>query len=258
MPQHNMVLRIGNLLVVTVIMASIHAVVMAFGAHALHGKNHALYACSIDYEVSSRKGSFARMEAGNAYEVLWSYKGLCTVNVRDVNKTYVEVWLSPANDTSVKLIAFLVYRKFNYAWLIAFNNTVLSKPLFVGFTPVYSTLPVNRSLNNMRLVYQDARVVVDCGYFTLGDYVYKNVWSVSADNVLTVVYGVGPYPLFAESKIRMPDGAHVISIEIKRMGVSVDNVCAPRRYIDWGGLVMLLVLASMPVAVFLMLRRARR
>ncbi|WP_167827801.1 hypothetical protein [Pyrolobus fumarii] len=219
-----------------------------------------LYWCWIDYMVPSVNDNIVRVEAGNVYDVLWSYESLCRVNVREVNGTHLEVWLSPANNVSAKLVSLMVYKRFNYAWLTVFNNTALLEPIFVGFTPIYTTLVLNYTINDMGLVYQGKRVSITCNDLILDNDTVINIWLVEANDLLSAAYGSDVYPISVRAKIVMPDGVHVIDIELDMVGINasrVGGVCEPVHYIDWGGLVKLLGLAAIPVAAFLVLRRAR-
>ncbi len=244
--------------VAALLLSHSHPAIGASDVRIMHSGR--LYWCQIDYMVPSVNGSVVRVGAGDVYNVLSSYEGLCRVNVREVNETHLEVWLSPANNVSAKLVSFIVYKRFNYAWLIVFNNTVLPEPFFVGFTPVYTTIALNRTVNDLRLSYQGKRVSVVCGNLVLRNTTLTNIWLVEAGDLLTAGYALSAYPLSVRAEILMPDGVHVIDIELDMVGVNasrVGGVCEPVHYIDWGGLVKLLGLAAIPVAAFLVLRRAR-
>ncbi len=221
----------------------------------------ALYQCRVNYEALS--GDTHTLGAGgdNIREVLWSYEGLCEVNVRKINETYVEVWVSPANNISKKLVSLLVYRSFNYAWLIVFNDTMLAKPIFVGFTPIYTTIALNRSVNTMKLNYQGVRVTVKCGDFVTYNTALSGIWLVEADGLLSAVYGSGSYPLIVNAEILMPDGMHVVELELNLVNINASEtsgVCKPQQYIDWKLLAELLALAVVPAAAILTVRRAKR
>ena len=216
-----------------------------------------VYECSIEYESISKDNKIPiETKLVNMYTVIWSYEGLCNISARSVNKTHVAVQVMPLSGKTV-LVAFEVYKRFNYAWLTMFNGTHLNTPIFVGFTPVYSTLAVNRSLNDMMLVYQGSRVVVRCGDLILGNTRYMNVWIVEGGDSLLAIYGTGHYPIYAASKIRLPDGVHVIEIRVKRLGVDAHalHVCSPEHYIDLRGLAILIAFAAVPAAVIIALRR---
>lgn len=224
---------------------------------------HQMYKCNIRYESTSENRFPAAGGAPNIYVVKWYYEGLCNISVKSINKTHIEVLLSAVggNDT---LAAFEVYKEFNYAWLVVFNNTRLPKPVFVGFMPLYSTLAINRSLNRMMLVYQGSKIVVQCGDFILKEpnnsTYYKNVWIVTSDNGLLAIYGMSRYPIYTNFEIRLPDGIHIIRIEVRKVGININalNVCKPEQYIDLKGLGILLIFTSIPIVTIFMLKRRRR